>query len=72
MRGVINNLKDKEVTCKICGDGFLFGVGEQQFYHDRQLAEKRRCHACLRSHRQSNDEKRGEVRYEDNGITGTP
>ena len=72
MRGVINNLKDKEVTCKICGDGFLFGVGEQQFYHYRQLAEPRRCPACRRGHRQASNNKRGEVSYEDRRILGTP
>ena len=55
----MTDLKDKQLTCKICGDSFVFAIGEQMFYKDRGLAEPRRCPDCRRSHRQSINEKRG-------------
>lgn len=49
------DLKDKQLTCKICGDSFVFTTGEQEFYRDRGLAEPRRCPRC----RPNRNEKRG-------------
>ena len=40
---------DRTLTCKICGERFVFTTGEQEFYRDRVLAEPRRCPACRRS-----------------------
>ncbi len=42
-------IHDIPITCKICGDTFVFSEGEQTFYHDRQLAEPQRCQACRKS-----------------------
>lgn len=53
-REEIVGLKDKQITCKICGDSFTFSIGEQQFYQDRQLAEPRRCPECRRKRQDDN------------------
>lgn len=52
-REEIEELKDKEITCKICGSNFIFSIGEQRFYRDRQLAEPRRCPQCRRQKRRN-------------------
>ncbi len=56
MRRDITNPKPKTLTCKICGDIFVFSVGEQIFFHDRGLAEPRRCPACRRNHNKRGEE----------------
>ncbi len=53
MRGkAMADLKDKQLSCKICGHSFTFAVGEQIFYRDRGLAEPRQCPACRRVKRE--------------------
>lgn len=47
----IGDLKDKEITCKICGSSFTFSIGEQTFYHDRGLADPKRCPECRQQKR---------------------
>jgi len=49
----MTDLKDEQITCKICGDSFVFTTGEQVFYKDRGLAEPRRCKDCRRQRRLS-------------------
>ena len=50
-REELADLRDKQITCKICGDNFTFAIGEQEFYQDRWLAEPRRCSKCRPSRR---------------------
>ncbi len=52
-REEIGDFKDKQIICKICGNSFTFCIGEQRFYHDRGLAEPRRCPRCRRRKREN-------------------
>jgi len=45
-------LDDKLLTCKACGQDFVFEAGEQVFFRDRGLAEPRRCKECRRATRE--------------------
>lgn len=49
---------DKLLTCKLCGAEFLFTTGEQRFYHDRGLAEPRRCPECRQKRKLTPEEVR--------------
>ena len=55
-REEIENLKDKEIVCIICGCTFTFSTGEQKFYRDRQLMEPRRCPQHRRHHPRAQEE----------------
>ncbi len=40
-------LKDKNITCKDCGNEFTFTVGEQEFYAEKGFQnEPQRCKSC--------------------------
>ena len=40
-------LQDKTLTCRECGQEFIFTIGEQEFYLSRSLMnEPRRCPEC--------------------------
>ena len=52
-------LADKELTCVECGAGFIFSVGEQEFFASRGYAnDPKRCSAC-RSARKSQQRANG-------------
>jgi CxxC-x17-CxxC domain-containing protein len=41
------DFKDKVLKCIDCGTDFVFTVGEQQFFHDKQFKnEPKRCKTC--------------------------
>lgn len=43
---------DKTLTCRECGNEFVFTVGEQEFYQSRNLTnEPRRCPSCRMARR---------------------
>ncbi|MBI4318571.1 MAG: zinc-ribbon domain containing protein [Chloroflexi bacterium] len=45
-------LQDKTLTCKDCGQSFVFTVGEQEFFQQRGLLnEPGRCPTCRQSRR---------------------
>lgn len=45
--GVLMALEDKTISCRDCGQPFVFTAGEQEFYTLRQLQnEPRRCPNC--------------------------
>lgn len=45
---------DKALTCKDCGNTFVFTAGEQQFFHDKQFTNlPKRCKECKRRHAKS-------------------
>lgn len=47
--------KDMELTCRNCGERFIFTAGEQEFYADKGfLHEPTRCPRC-RTRRGSDD-----------------
>jgi len=40
-------MEDKTLVCVDCGQEFIFTVGEQEFYKEKQLAsEPKRCKPC--------------------------
>lgn len=44
--------EDKTITCKDCGDAFLFSTGEQGFYLEKGLLnDPQRCPACREQRR---------------------
>jgi len=51
MRREVREMTNRTLTCKICGDPFVFTAGEQTFYRDRGLVEPRRCAKCRRHKR---------------------
>ena len=43
----VQNMKDKELTCKECGAKFIWTAGEQEFYQEHDFKdEPKRCKAC--------------------------
>lgn len=40
-------MKDEKIICKDCGKEFIFTVGEQEFYKEKNIENKpKRCKAC--------------------------
>jgi CxxC-x17-CxxC domain-containing protein len=39
-------MSDRTLTCRDCGEQFVFTAGEQQFYTERGYSEPSRCKAC--------------------------
>lgn len=54
------SLADKTLTCRECGDEFIFSAGEQEFYAEKGLTnEPQRCPTCrAERRRQRNSEGR--------------
>jgi len=40
------NEKDQELTCKDCGNFFIFTEREQQFFAEKGFTPPKRCKAC--------------------------
>jgi CxxC-x17-CxxC domain-containing protein len=46
-------LQDRTLTCRDCGQQFVFTSGEQEFYQSRGLMnDPSRCPECRRTHKQ--------------------
>ena len=46
---------DKTLTCKECGQEFVFTAGEQEFYESKGFVnEPQRCKACRDAHKNNN------------------
>lgn len=44
------NYRDKTITCKDCGQEFVFTASEQQFFEEKGFTnEPQRCPACRRA-----------------------
>lgn len=39
-------MSDKTLTCRDCGQPFVFTAGEQAFYQERGFSEPQRCPTC--------------------------
>ena len=37
---------DRNITCRDCGQEFVFTAGEQAFYQERGFSEPQRCPSC--------------------------
>jgi CxxC-x17-CxxC domain-containing protein len=54
------SFSDKTMTCRDCGQEFIFSAGEQEFYQLRGLQnEPRRCPDCRNARRNGSTEGRG-------------
>lgn len=39
-------MADQQITCRDCGQSFVFTDGEQEFYASKQLSAPQRCKDC--------------------------
>ena len=39
-------MADQQITCRDCGQSFVFTDGEQEFYAQKQLSAPQRCKDC--------------------------
>ena len=47
-------LQDKNLTCKDCGQGFVWTAGEQKFFHEKGFTnEPKRCPKCRKLKKQN-------------------
>ncbi len=60
-------MSDKSLTCRDCGQQFVFTAGEQAFYQERGFSEPQRCPSC-RSRRKAERSSGGG--YESGGYSG--
>lgn len=52
-------MTDKTITCKDCGEEFVFTVGEQEFYKEKGFEnEPVRCPACRKARKNRNNNRR--------------
>src|SRR4029078_3807445 len=42
----VGGMSDRTVTCRDCGQEFIFTEGEQSFYLERGYTEPQRCPSC--------------------------
>ncbi|MBE6062673.1 MAG: cytochrome C551 [Clostridium butyricum] len=50
-------MEDKKITCKDCGEEFIFTVGEQEFYKEKGFTnEPVRCKSCRKAKKQQHND----------------
>jgi hypothetical protein len=51
----MSQFESKDLTCRDCGQPFIFTAGEQQFFanQDPPLSEPKRCKECRRAKKAS-------------------
>lgn len=49
-------MQDKILTCRDCGQEFVFTAGEQEFYAEKGFSEPSRCSACRAARKSSRGE----------------
>ena len=47
---------DRTLTCRDCGQAFVFTEGEQAFYLERGFSEPQRCQACRAARKQQRNQ----------------
>jgi len=62
-------MSDRTITCRDCGQPFVFTAGEQAFYQERGFSEPQRCPAC-RAERKSQRNAAGGGGYDSYGSGG--
>jgi CxxC-x17-CxxC domain-containing protein len=45
-------MSDRTLTCRDCGQTFVFTAGEQAFYQERGFSEPQRCPSCRSARKQ--------------------
>jgi CxxC-x17-CxxC domain-containing protein len=59
-------MSDKTLTCRDCGQQFVFTAGEQAFYQERGFSEPQRCQSC----RAARKAQRSSSGYDSGGYGG--
>ena len=57
---------DRTLTCRDCGQQFVFTAGEQAFYQERGFSDPQRCPSC----RQARKQQRSSGGYDSGGYGG--
>lgn len=57
-------MSDRSLTCRDCGQEFVFTAGEQEFYQQRGFSDPQRCPSC----RQARKAQRTQSGYDSNGY----
>lgn len=45
-------MSDRTLTCRDCGNEFVFTAGEQEFYMSRGFSDPQRCSSCRQARKQ--------------------
>lgn len=45
-------MEDKTLVCKGCGKEFVFTVGEQEFYKEKEFSDPLRCPECRKARKE--------------------
>ncbi|HEY5523807.1 MAG TPA: zinc-ribbon domain containing protein [Clostridium sp.] len=45
-------MEDKILICQDCQEEFVFTVGEQEFFEEKEFSEPKRCPACRRARKE--------------------
>jgi CxxC-x17-CxxC domain-containing protein len=61
-----SGMSDRTLTCRDCGQEFVFTAGEQAFYQERGFSEPQRCPSC----RQARKAQRSSSGYDAGGYGG--
>ena len=48
-------MSDRTLTCRDCGQAFVFTAGEQVFYQEREYTEPQRCANCRQARKAQRD-----------------
>ncbi len=48
-------MSDRSLTCRDCGQEFVFTLGEQEFYQQRGFSEPQRCQPCRQARKTQRD-----------------
>lgn len=63
----MEELKDKTIVCKDCGEEFVFTVNEQKFYAEKGFTnEPARCKVCRDKKKSERNNNRSSFRRNDN------
>ena len=52
-------MEDKNLTCKDCGNEFVFSAGEQEFYAGKNFPDPMRCSECRKIKKESKNNSNG-------------
>ena len=58
---------DRTLTCRDCGQQFVFTAGEQAFYQERGFSDPQRCPSCRQARKQQRSSSGG---YDAGGYGG--
>ena len=61
---------DQDLTCRDCGQSFVFTASEQDFYAQRGFSNPLRCPSCRAARKAQRDSSGGGSSYSSSGGTG--